>query len=64
MFDTMKTARKIKEARIALNMTQMNLADAMEVSYQTVSNWEQGKFFPAHCQSGACTAILFQGKLP
>lgn len=46
MFDTMKTARKIKEARIARNMTQMNLADAMEVSYQAVSNWERGSSCP------------------
>lgn len=42
MFDTMKVARKIREARIARNMTQMNLADAMGVSYQAVSNWERG----------------------
>lgn len=46
MFDTMKVARKIKEARIARNMTQMNLADAMEVSYQAVSNWERGSSCP------------------
>lgn len=46
MFDTMKVARKIKEARIARNMTQMNLADAMEVSYQAVSNWERGNSCP------------------
>lgn len=46
MFNTMKTARKIKEARIAQNMTQMNLADAMEVSYQAVSNWERGNSMP------------------
>ncbi len=38
MFNTMKTARKIREARIAQNMPQMNLADAMEVSYQAVSS--------------------------
>lgn len=42
MFDTMKVAKKIKEARIAQDMTQMNLADIMEVSYQAVSNWERG----------------------
>ncbi len=42
MFDTMKTAEKIREARIAMNMTQMNLADAMGVSCQAVSNWERG----------------------
>lgn len=46
MFDTMKVAKKIKEARIAQNMTQMNLADAMEVSYQAVSNWERGNSMP------------------
>lgn len=46
MFDTMKTAKKIKSARIAKNMTQMNLADAMEVSYQAVSNWERGNSMP------------------
>lgn len=46
MFDTMKVARKIREARIARNMTQMNLADAMEVSYQAVSNWERGSSSP------------------
>ena len=46
MFDTMKVARTIREARIAQNMTQMNLADAMEVSYQAVSNWERGNSMP------------------
>ena len=38
MFDIMRVAKTIKEARIARDMTQMNLADAMEVSYQAVSN--------------------------
>ena len=46
MFDTMKVAHKIKEARISRNMTQMNMADAMEVSYQAVSNWESGSSCP------------------
>lgn len=46
MFDTMKVAGKIREARISQNMTQMNLADAMEVSYQAVSNWERGNSMP------------------
>ncbi len=46
MFDTMKVAKKIREARIARNLTQMNLADAMGVSYQTVSNWERGNSMP------------------
>ena len=42
MFDTMMIAKVIRQARIAQNMTQMNLADAMGVSYQAVSNWERG----------------------
>ena len=42
VFDTMKTAKIIRDARIRKNMTQMNLADAMSVSYQAVSNWERG----------------------
>ena len=46
MFDTMKIGKVIKEARIARNMTQMNLADAMGVSYQAVSNWERGNSMP------------------
>lgn len=46
MFDMMKIAKNIKEARIAQNMTQMNLADAMEVSCQAVSNWERGNSMP------------------
>ena len=46
MFDTMKIAAVIKQARIDRNMTQMNLADAMGVSYQAVSNWERGNSMP------------------
>lgn len=46
MFNTMKIAKKIREGRIAQNMTQMNLADAMGVSYQAVSNWERGNSMP------------------
>ena len=46
MFDTNKVAKRIRDARIAKNMTQMNLADAMGVSYQAVSNWERGNSMP------------------
>lgn len=46
MFETTKVGRKIKEARVEQNMTQMNLADAMGVSYQAVSNWERGNSMP------------------
>ncbi len=46
MFDTMQIAKKIKMARIGKNMTQMQLADAMGISYQAVSNWERGNSMP------------------
>lgn len=46
MFDTNRVARNIKNARTKLNMTQMNLADEMGVSYQAVSNWERGNSMP------------------
>ncbi len=46
MFDTMKVAQAIRSARIHKNMTQMELADEMGVSYQAVSNWERGNSMP------------------
>lgn len=46
MFDTNKVANNIKNARTKKNMTQMNLADEMGVSYQAVSNWERGNSMP------------------
>lgn len=46
MFDTKKVASNIKNARTKMNMTQMNLADEMGVSYQAVSNWERGNSMP------------------
>lgn len=46
MFDTTVVAKKIKEVRMSRNMTQMDLADAMGVSYQAVSNWERGNSMP------------------
>lgn len=46
MFDTMKVARRIRQARIERNMTQMQLADQLGISYQAVSNWERGNSMP------------------
>ena len=46
MFNMTGTAERIKNARIAKNMTQMNIADALGVSYQAVSNWERGNSMP------------------
>ncbi len=46
MFNTQKTGMKIMTLRKAKDMTQMELADLMQVSYQAVSNWERGNSMP------------------
>ena len=37
---------KIKSARISANLTQEQVADFLNVSRQTISNWENGKTYP------------------
>ena len=46
MFDTLKVAKRIRDGRNRKNMTQMELADKMGVSFQAVSNWERGASMP------------------
>ena len=46
MFDTKLIGKKIATLRKAKDMTQMELADKMFVSYQAVSNWERGNTMP------------------
>lgn len=46
MFDMMLSGKKIADARKAKNMTQMELADLLGISYQAVSNWERGNSMP------------------
>lgn len=46
MFDTVKIGRRIAELRKQKNLTQPELADAMGVSFQAVSNWERGNSMP------------------
>ena len=46
MFDTVKIGQTIKALRQKKDMTQMNLADGLGVSYQAVSNWERGNSMP------------------
>lgn len=42
----MEIGRKIKDARAAAGLTQEQAAEALCVSRQTVSNWENGKTWP------------------
>ena len=46
MFDTVTIGRKIAELRKAHKMTQFELADALGISFQAVSNWERGASMP------------------
>lgn len=46
MFNMNKIGKIIKDARTKKNMTQLELADKMGVSYQAVSNWERGNSMP------------------
>ena len=41
-FDMQRTGATISRLRKAHGMTQMQLADALGISYQAVSNWERG----------------------
>lgn len=42
MFDMKNIGSKISELRKRNNLTQMELADRMNISFQAVSNWERG----------------------
>lgn len=42
----MDIGKKIKEKRVALNMTQDALAQKMNVSRETISSWEVGRTYP------------------
>ena len=42
----MKIGRKLKEARQMRGLTQENVAEKLNVSRQTISNWETEKFYP------------------
>lgn len=58
MFDTRVVGKKIMESRKALNLTQMNLADELGVSYQAVSNWERGNAMPDISKLSELASIL------
>ncbi len=46
MLDMKRVGKNIKASRAKKNMTQLELADIVGVSYQAVSNWERGKTMP------------------
>lgn len=46
MFDMKQIGKKITNLRKENNMTQMELADKLGISFQAVSNWERGNTMP------------------
>lgn len=46
MFDMTKTGANISKLRKTSDITQMELADRMGISFQAVSNWERGQSMP------------------
>lgn len=46
MFNMKKVGRKIALLRKEKDLTQMELADRLNISYQAVSNWERGETMP------------------
>lgn len=42
----MKIGIKLKEARLQAGLTQENVAEKIQVTRQTISNWENEKSFP------------------
>lgn len=46
MFNMTRIGATIAKYRKAINMTQMELADLMGISFQAVSNWERGQSMP------------------
>lgn len=46
MLDSMKVGNFIMEKRKELGMTQQQLADKLNVSFQAVSKWENGTTYP------------------
>lgn len=39
-------AKKLKDSRIELHLTQQEVADKIHISRQMILNWETGKNFP------------------
>ena len=60
MFDTRKIGMKIAALRKAKDMTQLELADKMMVSYQAVSNWERGNSLPDISKLEICLNTLIK----
>jgi transcriptional regulator with XRE-family HTH domain len=46
MFNMISIGRKIAQLRKTKNLTQMEMADMLDISFQAISNWERGQTMP------------------
>ena len=58
MFDMQQAGKTISTLRKAQNMTQMELADKLNISFQAVSNWERGQTMPDISKLGELAEIF------
>jgi transcriptional regulator with XRE-family HTH domain len=58
MFDMQHVGKIISNLRKENNMTQMELADKLNISFQAVSNWERGQSMPDISKLGELAAIF------
>ncbi len=58
MFDMQHVGKTISSLRKEKNMTQMELADRLGISFQAVSNWERGQTMPDISKLGELAEIM------
>lgn len=58
MFDMLQVGKTISNLRKEKNMTQMELADKLNISFQAVSNWERGQTMPDISKLGELAGIF------
>lgn len=58
MFDMNKVGQRIAQIRKQRDMTQMELADRLNISFQAVSNWERGQSMPDIAKLGEISELL------
>lgn len=58
MFDMQQVGKTISGLRKARNLTQMELADKLNISFQAVSNWERGQTMPDIAKLGELAEIF------
>lgn len=51
-------AEEIREGRVAMNLTQEELAHKLGVTVATVQRWEKGLHIPSNLADGRLNAVL------